>query len=68
MEWPFLVKKKPIEVQKGFIKDTAEDQKRFIQAKFKWGKKNITIMNGYFPQGENRSHETKFPKKNKILR
>ena len=58
-----LSKKKPIEVQKGFIKDTVEDQKRFIQAKFKWGKKNITIMNGYFPQGENRSHKTKFPKK-----
>ena len=58
-----LSKKKPIEVQKGFIKDTAEDQKRFIQAKFKWGKESITIMNGYFPQGENRSHETKFPKK-----
>jgi len=58
-----LSKKKPIEVQKGFAKDAAEDQKRFIQAKFKWGKKNITIMNGYFPQGENRSHETKFPKK-----
>ena len=58
-----LSKKKPIEVQKGFINDTAEDQKRFIQAKFKWGKQNITIMNGYFPQGENRSHETKFPKK-----
>ena len=58
-----LSKKKPIEVQKGFTKDTAEDQKRFIQAKFKWGKKGITIMNGYFPQGENRSHETKFPKK-----
>ena len=61
-----LSKKKPIEVQKGFTKDTAEDQKRFIQAKFKWGKKNITIMNGYFPQGENRSHETKFPKKIKF--
>ena len=58
-----LSKKKPIEVQKGFIKDTAEDQKRFIQAKFKWGKKSIMIMNGYFPQGENRSHEIKFPKK-----
>ncbi|MDA7796235.1 exodeoxyribonuclease III [Gammaproteobacteria bacterium] len=58
-----LSKKKPIEVQKGFVKDTAEDQKRFIQAKFKWGKQSITIMNGYFPQGENRSHETKFPKK-----
>jgi len=58
-----LSKKKPTEVQKGFIKDTAEDQKRFIQAKFKWGKDSITIMNGYFPQGENRNHETKFPKK-----
>ena len=58
-----LSKKKPIEVQKGFVKDTVEDQKRFIQAKFKWGKKIITVMNGYFPQGENRSHETKFPKK-----
>ena len=58
-----LSKKKPLEVQKGFIKDTDEDQKRFIQAKFKWGRKSITIMNGYFPQGENRSHETKFPKK-----
>jgi exodeoxyribonuclease III len=61
-----LSKKKPIEVQKGFIRDTAEDQKRFIQAKFKWGKKSITIMNGYFPQGENISHETKFPKKIKF--
>jgi exodeoxyribonuclease III len=58
-----LSKKKPIEVQKGFKKDTAEDQKRFIQAKFKWGGESITVMNGYFPQGENRSHETKFPKK-----
>ena len=58
-----LSKKKPNEVQKGFVTDTAEDQKRFIQAKFKWGKKIITVMNGYFPQGENRSHETKFPKK-----
>ena len=58
-----LSKRKPIEVQKGFAKDTADDQKRFIQAKFKWGKKSITIMNVYFPQGENRSHETKFPKK-----
>jgi len=61
-----LSKKKPIEVQKGFIKDTDEDQKRFIQAKFKWGKESIIVMNGYFPQGENRSHETKFPKKIKF--
>ncbi|MDA9306868.1 exodeoxyribonuclease III [Gammaproteobacteria bacterium] len=58
-----LSKKKPDAVEKGFIKDTADDQKRFIQATFKWKKESITIMNGYFPQGENRVHETKFPKK-----
>ena len=26
----------------------------------------ITVMNGYFPQGENRKHETKFPNKTKF--
>ena len=61
-----LSKKKPLDVQKGFSGDTKEDQKRFIQATFKWKRKEITIMNGYFPQGENRSHETKFPKKIKF--
>ena len=61
-----LSKKKPLYVQKGFAGDTKEDQKRFIQATFKWKRKEITIMNGYFPQGENRSHETKFPKKIKF--
>jgi exodeoxyribonuclease-3 len=58
-----LSKKKPESVKKGFVKDTPDDQKRFIEATFKWKKETITIMNGYFPQGENRAHETKFPKK-----
>jgi len=58
-----LSKKKPESVQKGFVKDSPDDQKRFIEATFKWKKETITIMNGYFPQGENRAHETKFPKK-----
>jgi len=62
----FLSKQKPENVQKGFVGDTADDQKRFIQATFKWKRKKITIMNGYFPQGENRLHETKFPKKIKF--
>jgi exodeoxyribonuclease III len=61
-----LSKKKPESIQKGFIKDAADDQKRFIQASFQWKKESITIMNGYFPQGENRAHETKFPKKIKF--
>jgi len=61
-----LSKKKPIEVIKGFKGDSTDDQKRFIQATFKWKKESITIMNGYFPQGENRDHESKFPKKIKF--
>ena len=61
-----LSKQIPQNVQKGFAGDSEDDQKRFIQASFKWGKKKITIMNGYFPQGENRSHETKIKKKIKF--
>lgn len=59
----FLSKKKPIKTIKGFDKDTEEDQKRFIECTFSNGKSEITIMNGYFPQGENINHESKFPKK-----
>ena len=61
-----LSKEKPHEIVKGFSKDKIDDQKRFIQATFKWKKQKIVILNGYFPQGENRSHETKFPKKIKF--
>ena len=63
-----LSKKKPIDVSKGFLKDTAEDQKRFIQGRYKFKKNDIYILNGYFPQGENRNHETKFPKKIKYYK
>ena len=61
-----LSKRKPLEISKGFLKDTVEDQKRFIQGKYKFKKNDIFILNGYFPQGENRNHETKFPKKVKF--
>ena len=59
----FLSKQKPIKTIKGFKKDTEEDQKRFIECTFSSNGNEITIMNGYFPQGENIKHETKFPKK-----
>ena len=58
-----LSKVKPINTIKGFIKDSEEDQKRFIQCKYKYNNTEIVVMNGYFPQGENINHETKFPKK-----
>ena len=61
-----LSKEKPINTVKGFINDSEEDQKRFIQSKFTYGKSEIIVMNGYFPQGENINHETKFPKKIKF--
>lgn len=59
----FLSKEKPIKTVKGFKDDTEDDQKRFIQCTFGSKSSEITIMNGYFPQGENIHHETKFPKK-----
>ena len=59
----FLSKQKPIKTIKGFKKDTEEDQKRFIECTFSSNGNEITIMNGYFPQGENINHEIKFPKK-----
>ncbi len=55
-----LYKHQPIEVIKGFASDTEISQRRFIRAKFKLNNKIITIMNGYFPQGESLDHPTKF--------
>ena len=61
-----LSKNKPIDTVKGFINDSEDDQKRFIQSTFHFGEKELIVMNGYFPQGENINHETKFPKKVKF--
>ena len=58
-----LFKHKPIEVIKGFSTDTDDSQRRFITAKFEIGGKKITVMNGYFPQGDSNTHPTKFPAK-----
>ena len=63
-----LSKKKPLEISKGFVNDTDEDQKRFIQGTYKFKKNEIFILNGYFPQGENRNHDSKFPKKIKFYK
>ena len=61
-----LSKNKPISTVKGFIDDSEDDQKRFIQSTFQYGDQELIVMNGYFPQGENINHETKFPKKVKF--
>jgi len=56
-----------IKVQYGFPTDDEEAQKRMVMVTFNQALgKPITVLNGYFPQGENRSHETKFPAKQKF--
>jgi exodeoxyribonuclease-3 len=53
-----------IDHQKGFKQEPEDAQRRIISGRFKspFGG-NITVINGYFPQGESREHPTKFPNK-----
>ncbi|ASU21961.1 exodeoxyribonuclease III [Vibrio qinghaiensis] len=64
-----LCKKEPISVQKGFPSDNEDHQKRMIMAAFEDDNgQKTTILNGYFPQGENISHETKYPYKRQFYK
>ena len=59
-----LTKKKPIKVEKGFPTDSDDAQRRMIITTVEDNSGNpVTILNGYFPQGDNISHETKYPYK-----
>jgi len=51
-------------IEKGFPSDTEETQKRMIIGRFLSPfDGEITVINGYFPQGESRDHTSKFPNK-----
>lgn len=63
-----LSREQPVDVEKGFEHDDDESQKRFIKASYNVGGQLITVINGYFPQGESRSHPTKFPAKAKFYK
>jgi exodeoxyribonuclease-3 len=62
-----LSRQAPLQSGKGFPGDGEDAQRRFI-----WGVyqdrqgQPVTIMNGYFPQGESRDHPIKFPAKQKF--
>lgn len=62
-----LSRQAPLELHKGFPSDGEDAQRRFI-----WGVyadaagQPVTVMNGYFPQGESRVHPTKFPAKERF--
>ncbi|MDR0805801.1 MAG: exodeoxyribonuclease III [Enterobacteriaceae bacterium] len=61
-----LTKAEPLAVRKGFPADDDEAQRRIIMADLATPMGTLTVINGYFPQGESRDHETKFPAKQKF--
>ncbi len=63
-----MLSKTPMrDVRIGFSTDGDEAQKRLITATVDSANgEAVTVVNGYFPQGENRKHETKFPAKEKF--
>lgn len=62
-----LCRQAPLQVQKGFPGDGLEAQRRMIWADYPLADgRSVRIMNGYFPQGENRGHPVKFPAKQRF--
>jgi exodeoxyribonuclease-3 len=60
-------KKAPLEVICGLPDDDDDSQKRLITGRFATPSgEELIVMNGYFPQGENREHPVKFPAKRKF--
>lgn len=59
-----LSKSEPLEVSKGFPQEVEDAQRRLISGRYTLPKgDDLTIINAYFPQGENRNHAVKFPAK-----
>ncbi len=57
----------PEEVRCGYPHDGEEAQRRLISARYLLPSgKQLHVINGYFPQGESRDHEIKFPAKRKF--
>ncbi len=62
-----ISKLEPLAIQKGFTGDADDAQRRMIIGDYATPKGGtIRVVNGYFPQGENIRHETKFPAKRKF--
>lgn len=62
-----LSRQAPVQVLKGYPDDDEDAQKRLITSQYQLANgKKLTVINGYFPQGESRDHPTKFPNKEKF--
>ena len=58
-----LSRQPPLQVRKGLIEGN-DEQKRLITADYALADGGtVTVINGYFPQGESRDHPEKFPNK-----
>ena len=63
-----LSKQEPTGIQCGFPWREADQQRRFVTARYQHGGRSLRIINGYFPQGESRDHPLKFPAKETYYR
>ncbi len=61
-----LYRHKPEAIIKGFPTDETDAQRRFIAGRFEINGRKLTVMNGYFPQGESIHHPQKYPAKQKF--
>jgi exodeoxyribonuclease-3 len=58
-----LSKGEPVAICKGLPGDRDDAQRRTIAGRYAFDGEELTVINGYFPQGENRDHPVKFPGK-----
>lgn len=59
-----LSRMKPLEAQYGFAGDADDAQRRLLALSYPLGGgRRLRLINGYFPQGESRAHQVKFPAK-----
>jgi len=62
-----LCKQAPTEVIRGFPWDEEDAQRRMIMGRFALADgRRLTVLNGYFPQGESQDHPTKYPAKRRF--
>jgi exodeoxyribonuclease-3 len=66
MASPLLSRKEPLSVHKGFASDERRPAPLYLGHFRRRQWRPVTIMNGYFPQGESRDHPTKFPAKQRF--
>ncbi len=61
-----LSKVPPLSVAYGFPEEDGDAQRRLIAGTYEFGGRRLTVINGYFPQGESRDHPVKFPHKERF--